>query len=124
MPDLVQYKGIFRVPSSGREESEGEDGTVQLSRWAMGEGDGRRKCLSGILRTVLPYSKLFAQRIGAASKRDLPAQTPGLWASGFGFGSGDLQSPPSPPSTLYPLAVSFSIDYCALLQLLSAAKSE
>jgi hypothetical protein len=30
----------------------GEDGTVQLSRWAMGEGDGRRACLSGILRTV------------------------------------------------------------------------
>jgi hypothetical protein len=74
MPDLVQYKGIFRVPSSAREESEGEDGTVQLFKM----GDGRGRWAPGMPFRHPPYStcKLFAQRIGAASKRDLPAQDP------------------------------------------------
>jgi hypothetical protein len=47
MPDLVQRdlpRSFFREGRIGR-----GDGTVQLSRWAMGE---RPACLSGILRTV------------------------------------------------------------------------
>jgi hypothetical protein len=112
MPDLgTNYKGIFRVPSSVR-----EDGTVQTFKIGAGVA---------FQASSVQYSKLFAQRIGAASKRVLPAQTPGLWASGSGsgFGSGDRQLPSAPPSTLIHY-LQYLLSIAPVLQLLSPAKSE
>lgn len=82
-----------------------EDGTVQTFKIGAG---------AAFQASSVQYSKLFAQRIGAASKRVLPAQTPGLWASGSGsgFGSGDRQLPSAPPSTLIHLQYLLSIAPC------------
>jgi hypothetical protein len=106
------YKGIFRVPSSVREKDwKWEDGMVQTFKIGAG---------AAFQASSIQDSKLFAQRIGAASKRVLPAQTPGLWASGSGsgFGSGDRQLPSAPPSTLihlqYLLSIAPGVQFCHL----------
>jgi len=98
----------------------GEDGTVQLSRWAM--GDGRGRWAPGLPFRHPPYSTVSLSPSESARQREI-CWPRTLWASGFGFGSGDTPIASFSTEHLYPLAVSFSIDW-AVLQLLSAAKSE
>jgi hypothetical protein len=108
----------FLLPRGKNRKGGTQRFNFQDGRWARARAMGARPAFQA---SSVQYSKLFAQRIGA-SKRDLPAQDP----LGLRLRLRLRRSPIASFSTehLYPLAVSFSIDYCALLQLLSAAKSE
>jgi hypothetical protein len=111
--DRSRYKrDLPRSPLPWGKNRKWEDGPVnfQDGRWAL-----------DLPFRHPPYSTVsFSPSESARRQREiLPAQTPGLWASGFGFGSRDRQSPSSRSTFihLYPLAVSSNID-CAVLQLL------